>query len=147
MKTKERLYRYIFKEKKLVIIGILLCLLFVLSQISQPFLLGKALDAVKEENKQLFVILLSICLGLTIFGGIFNYFFEVITGKISQNVIYNIRNDIYLKMNDIPISEFDNRQHGDLLQLEIRDIENVANGIFAVFKTLLQGILTIIITI
>lgn len=147
MKAKNRLFHYLLKEKKLVIIGILLCLLFVSCQISQPFLLGKALDAAKEDNNQVFINLLITCLVLTLVGGVFNYFFEVVAGRISQNVIHELRNDIYSKLNSISVSEFDKRHHGDLLQLEIRDIENVANGIFAVFKTLFQGIITIVITI
>lgn len=147
MKTKERLFYYIFKEKKLLIFGLFLCLLFVASQISQPFLLGRALDAAKDDDNQLFIKLLIICLVLTTIGGIFNYFFEVGMGKVSQRVVHNLRKDIFDKLNKISINEFDQKHHGDLLQLEIRDIENVASGIFAVFKTLLQGLLTIVITI
>ena len=147
MNSKKRLKSYLVKEKTSLILGSLLCLLYVIAQIAQPFLLGRALDAVKDNNETFFYTCLIICLALTITGGVFYYFFELIIGKISQRTIRRMREDIYFKMNKLSIKLFDSKSHGNLLQLEIRDIENVQTGIFAVFKTLLQGVLTIILTI
>ena len=147
MKAKNRLFSYLLRQKSKIILGVFLCLLYVICQISQPFLLGRSLDAVKINDEKAFIIYLIICLVLTLVGGAFYYFFEITAGFISQKIIKDLREDIYLKMNSVSIKEFDNKKQGDLLQLEIRDIENIANGIFAVFKTLFQGILTIIITI
>ncbi len=147
MSNKERLKHYLIKEKRNIVFAILFCLLFVVCQISQPFLLGRALDTVNDDNFNLFVAYLVICTVLSIVGAVFYYIFEVISGKISQNIIKSMREEIYLKLNSISVKEFDKRAHGDLLQLEIRDIENVANGLFAIFKTLFQGIFTIILTI
>ena len=65
----------------------------------------------------------------------------------SQKAIKNARDDIYQKINNISIKDFDNKYRGDLLLLEIRDMENFAAGLFAVFKTLIQGIFTVVITI
>ena len=67
--------------------------------------------------------------------------------NVSQKVIKQARDDVYRKINSISIKDFDMKRHGDIVQLEIRDMENFAAGMFAVFKTLMQGILTIIITI
>ena len=147
MSGKERLKHYLLKEKKNMILATLLCLLYVACQILQPFLLGRALDFVKSDNQSSFILYLIICLSLTLVGGVFYYFFEILVGFVSQKTINRLRNDIYLKLNSVSVNEFDTRKHGDLLQLEIRDIENVSQGIFAVFKTLFQGIFTIVITI
>ena len=147
MSGKERLKHYLLKEKKNMILATLLCLFYVACQILQPFLLGRALDFVKSDNQSSFILYLIICLSLTLVGGVFYYFFEILVGLVSQKTINRLRNDIYLKLNNVSVNEFDTRKHGDLLQLEIRDIENVSQGIFAVFKTLFQGILTIVITI
>ena len=147
MTSKKRLKHYLLTEKKNIILATLLCLLFVACQISQPFLLGRALDAVRDDNQTVFLIYLFVSLGLTILGGIFCYIFEVIAAIVAQKVVNLMRNDIYLKLNNISVDQFDTRRHGDLLQLEIRDIENISQGIFSVFRTLFQGIFTIIITI
>ena len=115
----------------------------MIAQIGQPFLLGRALDA----NEHDFYIYVFITLGLAVLGTIFAYLFEVIVMNVSQKIIKKARDEIYQKINAISIKDFDQKTHGDLVLLEIRDMENLAAGLFAVFKTLMQGIFTIIVTI
>ena len=133
--------------RKLLIVAIVFALIYVASQISQPFLLGKALDASKEANKDQFLVYTIIALVLAVIGTIFAYFFEVIIMNVSQRIIKKARDDVYEKINSISVKDFDRKTHGDLVLLEIRDMENFSAGLFAIFKTLIQGIFTIIITI
>ena len=147
MTDKKRLFTYLKSLKTALIIATIFALLFVLAQIAQPFLLGKALDASKEGYKETFNIYVFIALGLAILGTISAYIFEVIVMNSSQKAIKHARDDIYQKINSIAVKDFDNKYRGDLLLLEIRDMENYAAGLFAVFKTLIQGIFTVVVTI
>ena len=143
MTAKERLFTYLKPMRRPLVVALIFSLLFVASQISQPFLLGRALDSDKPD----FYIYVFVALGLVIIGMICAYIFEVIIMNVSQKIIKKARDDIYQKINTISIKDFDQKSHGDLVLLEIRDMENLATGLFAVFKTLIQGIFTIIITI
>lgn len=147
MSTKERLIHYLKPMRKSLIFAFVFALLFVASQLAQPFLLGRSLDASKENAENIFNIYLIVALVLAVLGTVFDYLFEVIVMNVSQRVIKNVRDDIYSKINSISIRDFDKKAHGDMVQLEIRDMENFASGLFAVFKTLIQGIFTITITI
>ena len=147
MSTKERLIHYLKPMRKSLIFAFVFALLFVASQLAQPFLLGRSLDASKENAENIFNIYLIVALVLAVLGTVFDYLFEVIVMNVSQRVIKNARDDIYNKINSISIRDFDKKAHGDMVQLEIRDMENFASGLFAVFKTLIQGIFTITITI
>ena len=147
MNAKNRLFTYLKAKRGQLILALLFALLFVIAQIAQPFLLGKALDASKDNNQTAFNIYIFIALGLVVIGVIFGYLFEVVVMNVSQKVIKQARDDVYCKINSISIKDFDMKRHGDIVQLEIRDMENFAAGMFAVFKTLMQGALTIIITI
>ena len=147
MDFKKRLLTYLKTIKSSLLIGTIFALLFVASQISQPFLLGRALDASKNNNHDSFLIYTFIALGLAILGTLSAYFFEVIISNGSQRVVKRLRDDIYHKINSISIKDFDKKYRGDLVLLEIRDMENFTAGLYAVFKTLIQGIFTIIITI
>ena len=144
---KGKLFYYLKPHMRLLIVSLFFALLFVSSQLAQPFLLGRALDASKDNNYNAFTIYLVVSLSLALVGTLFDYFFELIISNISQVTIRKMREDIYQKINKIAISDFDQKAHGDLVQLEIRDMENFATGLFAIFKTLMQGIFTIIITI
>ena len=143
MRTKQRLLTYLKPFTSYLVVALVFALLFVIAQIGQPFLLGKALDASEQE----FFIYVFVALGLAILGTIFAYLFEVIIMNVSQKIIKKARDEIYQKINAISIKDFDQKAHGDLVLLEIRDMENLAAGIFAVFKSLMQGIFTIIVTI
>ncbi len=147
MTAKQRLFTYLKPLRSALIIAVIFALLFVIAQISQPFLLGKALDASKDNNQDLFNIYVFIALGLAVLGVISAYIFEVIVMNSSQKAIKKARDEIYQKINNIALKDFDNKYRGDLLLLEIRDMENYAAGLYAVFKTLIQGIFTVIITI
>ncbi len=147
MSTKERLIHYLKPMRKSLIFAFVFALLFVASQLAQPFLLGRSLDASKDGAENIFNIYLIVALVLAVLGTVFDYLFEVIVMNVSQKVIKNVRDDIYNKINSISIKDFDKKAHGDMVQLEIRDMENFASGLFAVFKTLIQGIFTITITI
>ena len=147
MTVKKRLFSYLKPLRASLIVAVIFALLFVIAQISQPFLLGKALDASKDNNSELFNIYIFIALGLAVLGVVSAYIFEVIVMNSAQRAIKKARDDIYQKINSIALKDFDNKYRGDLLLLEIRDMENFSAGLFAVFKTLIQGIFTVIITI
>ena len=147
MTVKKRLFNYLKPLRASLIVAVIFALLFVIAQISQPFLLGKALDASKDNNPELFNIYVFIALGLADLGEVSAYIFEVIVMNSAQRAIKKARDDIYQKINSIALKDFDNKYRGDLLLLEIRDMENFSAGLFAVFKTLIQGIFTVIITI
>ena len=147
MSTKERLFSYLKPLKGALILATIFSLLFVVSQIAQPFLLGRALDASKEGGRDVFTTYVVVALVLAVLGTVSAYIFEVLVMNTSQKAIKNARDDIYQKINSISIKDIDNKYRGDLLLLEIRDMENFAAGLFAVFKTLVQGIFTVIITI
>ena len=143
MKAKERLFAYLKPMRKSLVLAVIFALLFVVAQIGQPFLLGRALDAEQKE----FYIYVFVALGLIIAGAIFAYIFEVTVMNVAQKIIKKARDEVYEKINSISIKDFDQKTHGDLVLLEIRDMENLSAGLFAVFKTLIQGIFTIIVTI
>ena len=143
MKAKNRLFAYLKPFRKSLVIALVFALLFVVAQIGQPFLLGRALDA----NQHDFYIYVFVALGLVISGTAFAYLFELIVMNVSQKIIKRVRDEVYEKINAISVKDFDQKTHGDLVLLEIRDMENLSAGLFAVFKTLMQGIFTIIVTI
>ena len=128
----------------ILLLAVFFSLIFVAAQIAQPFLLGRALDAGEKEQFYTYVF---IALGLAVLGTISAYIFEVLVMNVSQRVIKKARDDIYEKINAIALKDFDQKTQGDLLLLEVRDMENIAAGLFAVFKTLLQGVFTIAVTI
>ena len=147
MNFKKRFFSYLIPQKKLIITVSVFVLIFLLSQLSQPFLVGKALNAALAGNKDSFLVIIIVCFALSLLGAIADFVFEYSVGIMTQKVIYEIRKDVYQKFNTVSIDTIFKEKHGDLVQLEIGDVENVANGLFSVFKSLIEGVLSVIITI
>ena len=61
MSTKERLIHYLKPMRKSLIFAFVFALLFVASQLAQPFLLGRSLDASKDNAENIFNIYLDFC--------------------------------------------------------------------------------------
>ena len=147
MNFKKRFFSYLIPQKKLIVTVSIFVLIFLLSQLSQPFLVGKALNAALAGNKDSFLVIIIVCFALSLLGAIADFVFEYSVGIMTQKVIYEIRKDVYQKFNTVSIDTIFKEKHGDLVQLEIGDVENVANGLFSVFKSLIEGVLSVIITI
>lgn len=147
MNFKKRFFSYLIPQKKLIITVSVFVLIFLLSQLSQPFLVGKALNAALAGNKDSFLVIIIVCFALSLLGAIADFVFEYSVGIMTQKVIYEIRKDVYQKFNTVSIDTIFKEKHGDLVQLEIGDVENVANGLFSVFKSLIEGVLSVIITV
>ncbi len=147
MDYKKRFFSYLLPQKKRIVLIALSVLVFLVAQLSQPLFVGYALDAAIDSKKNIFFLFIFLSLGLSIFGAFADFFFEYSVGVMTQEIIYEMRNDTYHKLNSVSIDTIFKESQGNLVQLEIGDVENVANGLFSVFKSLIEGVLAIVITI
>lgn len=147
MDYKTRFFSYLTPQKKRIVLIAFSVLLFLLAQLSQPLFVGYALDGAIQNSKTTFFGFIITSFVLSIFGAFADFFFEYYVGFMTQEIIYEMRNDTYKKINKVSIQTIFKESQGNLVQLEIGDIENVANGLFSVFKSLIEGVLAIIITI
>lgn len=156
MKNLRFLFKY-FKNSKLNLILSFLCtLVFVPCTLLIPFLTGKVVDVFTLiiENKITYqeyinleinyIIYISLCIILVV---IFQYIFESYVNIFIERIIVNIRNDLYSKLNSLPIKVIDSHLHGDLISRCINDVDNVSTGLISGYKQLFQGIITVIFTI
>ena len=139
--------KYLLKFKKDIIFIFVFITLFLTSQLVQPFIIGWMLDEAISNNKETFVAGIITISILSLVGIFSNFIFEYLVGIMTQKVVYKTRQDIFDKYNSISAKKMHEYALGDLLQLEIGDIENVSNGLFAILKTFVEGIVAIIITI
>ncbi len=147
MTSSKRFLTYLSKQKGLIVLIVISALLFVVCNLMQPLLIGRALDYATADDQQTFIILLVVCGVLLLIGVVFEYIFEYSVNKMTQNIIQGLRNDTYEKINNVSIATLNNDTVGHMVQMEIGDIENIANGLFAVFKSLIEGVLSIVVTL
>ena len=106
-----------------------------------PMFIQQAMDeAIPQKNVQL-LVRLSIFLGLTILINIaFNSIRTIIVAKVGQNIIHDIRKDLFDHLQTLPFSYYDNRPHGKILVRVVHYVNSVSDA-------LSNGILNFIIEI
>ena len=153
MKTIKRLFSYIKKYPLFLIASLLCALIFVTSMCLTPLLFGKAIDEITfalENSISLFetkfVFYLSFA-GILIFSVlVFEFCFEFLNSLFVEKVTKEIKDDIFLKLNKVPISYIDSNYHGDLVSRVINDSDNVNIALISGFRQFYQGVIQIIVT-
>ena len=153
MKPIKRLFSYIKKYPLFLIASLLCALIFVTSMCLTPLLFGKAIDEITfalENSISLFetkfVFYLSFA-GILIFSVlVFEFCFEFLNSLFVEKVTKEIKDDIFLKLNKVPISYIDSNYHGDLVSRVINDSDNINVALISGFRQFYQGVIQIIVT-
>ncbi|MBW6475279.1 MAG: ABC transporter ATP-binding protein/permease, partial [Anaerolineaceae bacterium] len=85
-------------------------------------------------------------LGLTLIKGVLNYFQGILSETASQNVAYDLRNEIQKKLTQLSFSFHDTSETGELLSRAIQDVERLRFLTGRATIRILDGILMIIVT-
>lgn len=87
-----------------------------------------------------FIILISIYL----FGIVCGYFYSFMMSIIGQGVQKKIRDNLYEHMQDLPISYFDRRTHGDVMSIYTNDVDALREMLSRALPMIATAIMTMI---
>ncbi len=101
------------------------------------------------EDGQYQVLILMICVVLATFllknaAGYFSNFFLAF---LRNGILKDIRNELYAKTIDLPISYFTEKRKGDIIARISTDVNEIQNSLLAILELLVREPLTIIFTI
>ena len=146
-KLLNHLMTYVKPHKSAFIMSIIFDLLAIGLNTIIPVFSGLAIDALIGINLVNFVKLYEclIVIGLLTVGSAFfswlgSYYMNVLTYKTAQS----IRNEIYKKLNTVPIRYIDNNPHGDIMNTMVSDVENITDGFLEGFKSIVCGIFQVV---
>lgn len=132
---------YVARYKWLMISALVLSAVGSVIGLTGPMLIQQAMDiAIPNEDVQL-LLRLGGLLAVTILVNIgFNALRTVIVAKVGQNIVYDLRKDLFDHLQDLPFSYYDNRPHGKILVRVVHYVNSVSDA-------LSNGILNFIIEI
>src|SRR5699024_1636534 len=70
--------------------------------------------------------LLLLLAGLYVFASLFQFIQQYMMAAIAQRTVYDLREEVFEKINHLPLSYFDGRSHGDILSRVTNDIDTIA---------------------
>ncbi|MDD2592589.1 MAG: ABC transporter ATP-binding protein [Erysipelotrichaceae bacterium] len=125
-RTINRLLKYLGINRFKLFVVVLMIILASLTSIIGTSLMRPIINdyIVPNDLDGLFRMLL-ILFGIYLLGATLTYIYSRIMVNIAQSVVTLIREELFHKMQMLPIKYFDTNQHGDLMSRFTNDIDNV----------------------
>ncbi|MFR2218856.1 MULTISPECIES: ABC transporter ATP-binding protein [unclassified Clostridium] len=132
-----------YKAKSMIVI--LLMILVMLCNVVNPYLLQQAID-VHVVNKDINGILLigGLLLIINIFAWIASKIRWTMISKITNNILVNIRHELYEHIQKLSFDFFDNRPVGKILARVVGDVNALKNLFNQSIQTLIPELLSLI---
>ncbi len=153
MKNKsvlKKVFAYIGRYKYLLFISLLFAVLSVALTLYVPVLVGNAIDFIIDRNNVDFVSITEILIKIAIIiliTAILQWIMNVCNNKITFNVVRDMRDKAFKKIEVLPFSYLDSHSNGDTVSKVISDADQFADGLLMGFTQLFTGVATIIGTL
>ena len=161
--TIKRLIAYLRPWRVGVIVSSLLAVISVILSILAPKILGEATTIIYDgmlkgyaEMKagahlstlpinftQIWQIGITVIL-LYLFSGLFSFLQLQIMTRVSQRVVYNLRQDFEEKMRRVPIKYYDTHNNGDIMSRMVNDMDNIAGTLQQSLIQIITSLLTLV---
>lgn len=153
MKNKsilKKVFAYIGKYKYLLIISLIFAVFSVALTLYVPVLVGNAIDFIIDRNNVDFASITEILIKISIIiliTAILQWIMNVCNNKITFNVVRDMRDKAFKKIEVLPFSYLDSHSNGDTVSKVISDADQFADGLLMGFTQLFTGVATIIGTL
>lgn len=142
-KTLGNLLRYLGKHKGLLFVVMILVIMSSLTMVAASFFLKPLVNNyILPGNFKGLAKMLTILGSIFIGGALASYGYARIMVHISQKTVSEIRNDLFNKMQSLPLKYFDKNTHGDLMSLYTNDIDNIGEALNNSFTNIISSTLT-----
>lgn len=161
--TTKRLIAYLRPWRVGVVVSIFLAIVSVILSILAPKILGEATTIIYDgmlkgyaeikAGEHLSTLPINfnriwqigiIVILLYLFSGLFSFLQLQIMTRVSQRVVYNLRQDFEEKMRRVPIKYYDTHNNGDIMSRMVNDMDNIAGTLQQSLIQIITSVLTVI---
>lgn len=146
--TTQRLIKDLLTQRWLVLGATIGTLMQVSLTVYLPILIGDAVDVVLSPNSiQLLLPIIAKMIAVVGLNTLIQWVNPLIYNRLTFQFVYQLRQKVMEKLNQMPIAYLDRKSAGDLVSRVTTDSEQLSNGLLMVFNQFFIGILSIVITI
>ena len=146
-----RLWKYIGKNRVLVVLAILLSLSSSVLNLFGPKLSGKAINAIDVGVGQVDFDAVFYYAGLMVVfyvsASVLSYILHYVMLKLSRTVSKQMRHDVFEKLTAMPVGFFDRYQTGDIISTITYDIDTVNQSLSNDLLQILQSTVTVVMAL
>ncbi|MBQ2082097.1 MAG: ABC transporter ATP-binding protein, partial [Lachnospiraceae bacterium] len=142
-----RAFKYIKKYRRQMLVALFISALGGMFGYLSPMIVRRALDvAVPDQNTAMLYQLAGMLAGVYIFSIAFSTIRSRLMINASQNIIYDIRKDLFAHLQELPFAYYDNRPHGKILIRVVNYVNSVSDMLSnGLINVVLEGFNLIVI--
>ena len=149
-KLLARLWRYMGKNRRLVILALVLSLSSSMLSLYGPKLSGQAINAIDlGAGKVDFDTVFRCAVLMTVFylasAGL-TYLLNVVMIRLSRTVSKQMRHDVFENLTALPVAFFDRFQTGDIISTITYDVDTVNQSLSSDLLQILQSTVTVVVS-
>ncbi|SEV84168.1 ABC transporter ATP-binding protein [[Clostridium] fimetarium] len=149
-KTISKVLKRIKKYWLYIILSIISAAVTVASTLYVPILIGRAIDSIIKPGQVEFDFVFNILLQIAIVIGITaisQWVMNISNNKIAYNVIRDLREEAFKKIEILPLKYIDGHSYGEIVSRVVADVDQFADGLLMGFTQLFTGVITILGTL
>jgi ATP-binding cassette subfamily B multidrug efflux pump len=140
-----RLWRYLQRQRGILVVAIALVVASTLLNLAGPYLLGRAIDDYilpgdRTGLARIAVIMIAVFLVLTLT----TWAQSILMVRVAQYTVRELRQDVFDKLQTLSLHYFDQHSHGDLMSRLTNDVENVNAVLSENITSFLSSLLTLV---
>ena len=145
--TLKKVFRYLGKYRIFVVFSLLLAAVSVALTLYVPKLTGRAVDCIVGAGAVDFpgvfrvMVQIGVC---TLVTALAQWLMNVCNNKMTYQVVQDIRNEAFRKIEILPLKYIDGHPYGDVVSRVIADVDQFADGLLMGFTQLFTGVATIV---
>jgi ATP-binding cassette subfamily B protein len=122
----KKLWPLLVEEKKIMIVALLAVVINSLLNLIAPRLIAHTVDTyIIQGDYQGVLVFAAIILVLYLFGLVTSYLQTRLMGGVGQRVLYRLRNQIFNKLQALPVAFFNQNKAGDLISRINNDTDKI----------------------
>lgn len=146
----KKVFSYVGKYKFVLLLSMLLAVVSVAGTLYVPVLIGNVIDYIVGQGlvdfDRMFPVLIQICIIIAVVA-LSQWLMNVCNNKITFNVVRDMRDRAFSKIEKLPVSYIDSHPTGDVVSRVIADVDQFADGLLMGFTQFFTGVITIIGTL
>lgn len=150
--TIKRIMKYITSEYKKELIIVFVCIILssiasVAGSLFLQTLIDNYITPLLETENPVFIGLIKaigVMAVIYIVGIITGYLYSRIMAVIAQGVLRNIRNEMFEKMEKLPIRYFDTHTHGDIMSTYTNDVDTLEQMISQGLPQMISSVISVV---
>lgn len=146
----KKVLRYLGRYRIFLWLSLALAFMTVALQLYIPKLTGEVVDFMIGAGRVQFAGVIGIIIKIAVsamLAGLGQWLMNLCNNKMTYDVVRDIRNDAFHKIEQLPLSYIDSHPYGEIESRVIADADQFADGLLMGFTQLFTGVITILGTL